>query len=85
MTSKEWREGIDRVVNTSVRGEVGLDLREEDHRAISASTIELAGKGETNSIVEGQTEGLVDVLTALTVEKIRLQVIKEGEEHAALL
>ena len=26
----------------------------------------------------------MDVLTALTVEKIRLQVIKEGEEHAAL-
>ena len=39
---------------------------------------------EANGIVESQTEGLVDVLTALAVEQVGLQVIQEWEEGAAL-
>ena len=37
-----------------------------------------------DSIVERQAEGLVDVLTALSVEQVLLKVVPEGEEGAAL-
>lgn len=39
---------------------------------------------EPDGVVEGETEGLVDLLTALpAVEEVRLDVLKDGEEHAA--
>ena len=84
VTSEEGREGIDGVVNTSVRSEVGLDLREEDHRAVSACAVELARPGETDGVVEGQMERLMGVLAALALKEVRLQVIEQREERAAL-
>lgn len=39
---------------------------------------------EPDGVVEGQTERLVDLLTALSaVEEVRLDVLKNREEHAA--
>ena len=84
VTSEERRERVHRVVDTSIGSKVGLDVREQDHRAVSTSTLELARLGEADSIVEGQTEGLVDVLTALAIEQVLLQVLHQWEEHTAL-
>lgn len=83
MLLKKRREGVDRVVDTVVRREVGLDLAEDDHRAISSCALEGSRLGKTDGVVEGETEGLVDVLTALAVEDF-LQIVAEREERTAL-
>lgn len=84
VASEERREGVDRIVDTSVSSEVGLDLREQDHGPVSTSTVEGTSPGETDGVVESQTERLVSVFTALTLKEIRLQVIEQREEYTAL-
>lgn len=42
------------------------------------------GGGDTNGIVEGETEGFVDLLTALaTVEQVGLEVLDDRDEDTA--
>ena len=44
------------------------------------------GGRDTNGVVEGETERFVSLLTALAaVEEVRLDVLEDGEEHAASL
>lgn len=85
VTSEEWRKGIDGVINTGVGGEVGLDFGEQDHGAISTSAVEGTRDGETDGIMEGQTERLVGVFTTLAFEQVGLQVVHQWEEDTALL
>ena len=43
-------------------------------------------QGEADGIVEGQTEGLVHILTASSaIKEIRLEVVEDREEDAARL
>ena len=42
-------------------------------------------QGEADGIVEGQAESLVGVVTALVVEQVRLDVLKDGEKYTARL
>ena len=49
---------------------------------------ELAASGDggrdSNGIMEGETEGLVDLLTALaTVEQVGLEILNDGDEDTA--
>ena len=76
-------EGVDRVVDTVVGREVGLDFVEDDHRPVSSSTLQLAALGEADGVVESKTERLVNVFTALAVEDL-LKIITEREEWATL-
>ena len=76
------------LVRTEVRVEVRLDVLEERNRPVGTSTTELPtvgnGGGNTNGVVEGQTERLVDLLAALaTVEQVLLDVVADGEKSAA--
>ena len=42
------------------------------------------GRRDTDGVVEGQTEGLVDFLAALAaIEQILLDVVTDGEQSAA--
>lgn len=67
--------------------EVRLDLREEHDRAVSATTDELApslgGGRERDSVVEGETKGLVSLLGTLVVEEVFDDVVADGEEGTA--
>ena len=45
---------LDDVVDTVVGREVGLDFVEDDHRAVSSSTLQLAALGEADGVVESQ-------------------------------
>lgn len=84
MAGQERRECIRTVGCASVLGEICLDVREEEDRSVGSITLELAGEGERDTVVEGQAEGLMDVLTTFTLEKVLLQVVAEREERAAL-
>lgn len=42
VTGEERRERVNGVVDTRVRSEVGLDIREDDHRTVSTGAVELA-------------------------------------------
>lgn len=84
MAGEEWRKRVNRVVNTVVRRKVRLDVREQDHGAVSAGTLELASLGKTDRVVESETEGFVHILTALAVKQVLLEVVAEREEHTAL-
>ena len=59
--------GIDNVIDTTVCVVGGLSVGECDNRAVCASTAELAlaseGRRETDSVMEGQTERLMDLFT----------------------
>ena len=44
----------------------------------------LQGRRETNGVVEGETDNLVDVFTALIVKQILLEVIPKGKEWTTL-
>lgn len=81
---EEGRKRIDRIIDTRVRSKVGFNIREDDHGSIRACSLELARKREPNSVVECQTERLMDVFAALALEQIALQVIQEREEHTTL-
>ena len=49
-------------------------------------TCGLDGGGDTDGVVESETERLVHLFSALaSVEQVCLDVIKDGEEHAARL
>lgn len=85
MTSEEGSERRNRVINTIIGSEVGLNVCEKNHGTISSSAFESTRLGEANGVVEGQAKGLMDVFAALTVEQRVLQVIAEGEEDAALI
>ena len=80
---QERRKGINRVVDTRIFREVNLGVGENDHGSIGTVSNEVR-QGEADRVVERQAEGLVDVLTALAIEQVRLQVVQEREEHAAL-
>ena len=41
------------------------------------------GLGDADSVVERQTKSLVSVVTALILEQVRLDILEDGEEHAA--
>lgn len=78
----------DDLVHTVVGVEVRLDVGENGNGAVRASTTEDTrlgdGGGDADGVVEGEAEGLVDLLTALAaVEQVRLDVVDDGEERAA--
>ncbi len=84
----ERRLFADDLVHTIVRVEVRLNVSEDGNRAVCASTSKLAspsnGGRDADSVVEGEAEGLVDLLTAFaTVEEVGLDVLEDGEEGAA--
>lgn len=88
MLGDEWLLHVDDVVNAAVCMEVGLDVLKCDDGTIGAAAAELAVGGqsrrESDGIVEGETERLVRLFTALAaVEEILLKVINYGEERAA--
>ena len=41
------------------------------------------GRGECNSVVEGETESLVSLVATLVVEQVVLQVIPDSEQTTA--
>ena len=85
VAGQERREGIDRVIDTSVLREVDLGVREDDHGSIGTVSDKLARQGEANGVVERQTERFVSVFTALAVEEVGLEIVQKREESAALL
>ncbi len=87
MLRDEWLLERDDVVRAVVGVECRLDLGEEDDRAVSAATDELStglrrGR-EGDCVVEGETEGLVSLLSTLVVEEVLLDVVADREECAA--
>ena len=84
MTRQERRERINRIINTRILGECEFYVTEDDHRAVGTVTLEFSRLRRADGIVEGQTEGFMDILTALALEQVLLEVIKQREEHAAL-
>lgn len=88
MPSDERLLHVDDIVDTTIGMEGGLGVIEDDDRAVCASTskLALAGQGgrETDGVVEGETEGLVHLLTALaTVKQVCLDVVADGKQLAA--
>ena len=77
----------DDLVRTEVGVEVGLRLGEEDDGAVCSSASELAARlsrgRERDSVVEGQPERLVSLLSTLVVEEVLDDVVPDGEEGAA--
>ena len=84
MIRQERREGIHRIVDTRILGKCEFYVTEDDHRAVGTVALEFSRLRKPDGIVEGQTEGFVDILTALALEQVLLEVIKQREEHAAL-
>lgn len=84
VTRQEWRESIDGVIDTRVLGERELNVLEDDHRAVCAITLQLAGLGEADGVVESQAERLMHVFAALAIKQILLKVIHQREEGTAL-
>lgn len=83
VAGQERCERVDTIVSPRVLGESGLN-REEEDGAVGTSALKLARLREGDTIVEGQTEGFVDILTALAIKEVLLQVIAESKERAAL-
>lgn len=88
MLSDERLLSIDNLVDTAVGVEGGLDGVKGDDGTISSSSTEFTlleeGRGETNGVVEGESEGLVNLLTTLAaVEKVFLDVVENGEQDTA--
>ena len=75
----------DDFVKPAICMEGSLSLGEVEDRAVSASTLELTRQGEGDTVVEGQAKGLVDILAALALEEVVLQVIAESEELRQLI
>ena len=76
------------VVDSTIGVEDRLDIAEDDNGAVCAATAKFtlaSQRGrETDSIVEGETERLVCVLSALaTFEQVLLEIIHEREESTA--
>lgn len=76
------------LIDTEICGEGGFDLRVGHDGTISAETTKFALEeelgGESNSVVEGQTERLVDFFTALaTIKEVLLNVVQNVEPDAA--
>ena len=67
---------------TGRRTEVGLNVGEGNHTAVSASTL-VRVQGETDGVVEGQAESLMRVIAALVLEQVVLDVLEDGEENTA--
>ena len=79
---------VDDLVDAQVRVEVGLDVLEDGDGAVSTAAAEHTGGSDlgrdADGVVEGETEGLVHLLTALAaVEEVLLDVVADGEERAA--
>ena len=77
MRLNEWRLRVNDVVNTAICMECGFRGREDDHRAVSTGSLELARLGEANGIVEGKTEDFVsyiELVSVCSLDKILLQV-----------
>ncbi len=87
MLRDEWLLERDDVVRAVVGVECRLYLGEEDDRAVRTSADKLAaslsGGRECDSVVEGQAEGLVGLLSALVVEEVLDDVVADREERAA--
>ena len=85
--SNEWLLNTDDIVDTAVGVEVGLDVVEDRNRTISTSagklTASSGSRRECDGVVEGETEGLVSLLSALVVEELGHDLVPEGEEGAA--
>ena len=65
------------------RTERGLDVSEHDHAAVCAPTL-VRVEGETNRVVERQTQRLVHFLSTLgAVEEVLLDVLQDREPGAA--
>ena len=60
MFLNKWSLFFDNFIDTVVSMEVGLDVGEDDHGTVSAGTLELAGLGEADGIVECQAKNFVD-------------------------
>lgn len=80
---KERLEVVDSIIDTVVSGVLELGVVEEHDGAVSSSTLELAAGREANGVVEGETKGLMGILSALVVELVLLQEVGEVEEHTA--
>jgi hypothetical protein len=64
----------------SVGVEGSLDLVEGKDRAVGSSSLATMN-GESNGVVEGETEGGVSLFTALsTIEELVLEKVNNGEE-----
>ena len=51
---------------------------------LNAGLLEFAALGETNSIVEGQTKGLMGLFTTFaTIEEVLLDIVTNGEQGTA--
>lgn len=88
MAGDEGRLLADDLVHTVVGVEIGLDICEDGNGAVRASAAEdtRLGNGgrDADGIVEGEAEGLVDLLTTLAaIEQVRLDVVDDWEERAA--
>ena len=86
MLGDEWLLHVDDVVDAAVCMEVGLDVLECDDGTIGAAATELAvgcqSRRETDGVVEGESEGLVDLFTALAaIEQVLLDVLENREER----
>ena len=81
MRLQEGCDGRDEVLNTTittVRSERELGVSEGYDRTIGSSTAE--SRGECDTVVECETEGLTDELTALIAEEVVLEIITKGKE-----
>jgi len=89
VVGQDGEQEVDRIDDTDVSEEEGLDGREKERRTISTTATEFAFPGqrgrECNGIVESETECFVNLFTALVVENVVQQVISDGEEGAACL
>ena len=76
------------IVNAVIRVELGLDLVEDDDRAVCPVTTEfsLPGQGgrKSNGIMESEAQRLVDLFAADILKEIVLQVLDDGEQRTAL-
>ena len=84
VAGEEGRKLLDEIINTRVCGILGLDIAENDHRAIRSCSLELARPRESDRVVKGETNGVLSVHPALVVEKVVLQVIAQRKEWTAL-
>ena len=80
---KKRGKSVDRVINTVVGGEVGLNFAEDNHGAIGSCSLERTSCRKADSIMEGKTERFVNVFTALAV-KDGLKIIAESKEWTTL-
>ena len=69
------RESVDRVANAVVFRVAELCARIEHHGTICAAPLILARVRVTNSVMKGEAQGFVNVLTALLVEQVLLKVV----------